>query len=85
MLSNLTPDQVKKLEYIVNDGIRVLEKIKLERSALNEAIKAIATDFGVKPKVIRKVISVAAKMNYSEEQEEFDAISEALRKVGRAV
>lgn len=85
MLTNMSPDQVRKLDSLVSEGVRVHEKIKLERDALNDAIKALAEDFDVKPKVIRKVISIANKMNFSEEQEEFDAISEVLRQTGRAV
>jgi len=85
MLDNLNPDQVRKLDSIVTEGVRVHEKIKLERDALNEAIKALADEFDVKPKVIRKVITIAKNMNYEDEQEEFDAVSEALRKIGRTV
>jgi predicted regulator of amino acid metabolism with ACT domain len=83
MLENLNPDQVRKLDSLVSEGVRVHEKIKLERDALNEAIKALAEEFDVKPKVIRKVITIAKNMNYADEEEEFEAVTEALRKIGR--
>jgi predicted regulator of amino acid metabolism with ACT domain len=84
MLDNLNPDQVRKLDSLVSEGVRVHEKIKLERDALNDAIKALAEEFDVKPKVIRKVITIAKNMNYADEEEEFEAVAEALRKIGRA-
>jgi len=83
MLDNLNPDQVRKLDSLVSEGVRIHEKIKLERDGLNEAIKALAEEFDVKPKVIRKVITIAKNMNYADEEEEFEAVSEALRKIGR--
>ena len=85
MLENLSPAQVQKLDSLVNEGVRVHEEIKIKREGLNEAIKAVAEEFDVKPKVIRKVISIANKMNFDEEQEEFDAVTEALRQTGRTV
>ena len=83
MLDNLNPDQVRKLDSLVSEGVRIHEKIKLERDGLNEAIKALAEEFDVKPKVISKVITIAKNMNYADEEEEFEAVSEALRKIGR--
>ena len=85
MLDNLSPDQVRKLDSLVTEGIRTHEEIKLKREAMNDAIKALAEEFDVKPKVLRKVITIANKMNFDEEQEVFEAVHEALRKTGRAV
>ena len=45
MLDNLNPDQVRKLDSLVSEGVRIHEKIKLERDGLNEAIKALAEEF----------------------------------------
>lgn len=83
-MNNLSPEQLRKLDSIVNEGIATKERIKLERDSLNDAIKALAEEFDVKPKAIRKVITIASKMNFDEEQEEFDTISEILRQTGRA-
>lgn len=82
---NLNPDQKRKLDYLINEGIRVQEEIDLLRSGLNEAIKAQAEEFGVKPKVLRKSISIAKKMNFGEYQEEYDMVEEILQETNRSV
>ena len=82
---NLNPDQKRKLDYLINEGIRVQEEIDLLRSGLNEAIKAQADEFGVKPKVLRKSISIAKKMNFGEYQEEYNMVEEILQEANRSV
>lgn len=83
-MNHLSPEQLRKLDSVVNDGIATKERIKMERDALNESIKALAEELGVKPKAIRKVITIASKMNFDEEQEEFDTIAHILQQTGRA-
>ncbi|ASV44195.1 hypothetical protein PBI_SCTP2_180 [Salicola phage SCTP-2] len=82
-LSNLNPEQKRKLDNLITYGVQVKEEIKLKNESLNEAIKAQADELGVKPKVIRKAITVASKMNFQDEQEEFENVETILDETGR--
>lgn len=84
-MNNLNPDQRRKLDSLISEGIRINEEIKLKRDGLNEAIKALAEEFDVTPKLLRRVIKIASKMNLNEEREEFDAVEELLVQTGRSL
>ena len=84
MLDNITADEKRKLDSLISYGVQVKEEVKLKNDSLNDSIKAVAEELGVKPKVIRKAITVAHKMNFQDEHDEFEAVETILEETGRS-
>lgn len=81
--TNLSPEQRRKLDSLIKDGSAELEKIKIIREGLNEAIKAVAEELDVKPKHVRNAVKVAHKANYGEFNEDYESVQNLLEQTGR--
>lgn len=81
----LTPEQRTKLDKLQKHGSIELERIKQIRTALNDDIAALAKEFGVKPKHIRKSVSLAHKANFADHQEEYEIVQVLLESTGRTI
>ena len=65
------PEQAK-IKQIVSEGMTVMQEIQDLTEGLNETIKAVAEELGVKPSVIKKVIRIALKDQWDQVFREFD-------------
>lgn len=65
------PEQAK-IKQIVSEGMTVLQEIDALQEGLNETIKAIAEELGVKPSVIKKAIKISQKDRWDQVWREFD-------------
>ncbi len=84
-MTNLTPEQRRELDAIIKDGCIQLEKIKALREGLNETIKAFAEKIDVKPKHVRKAVTIAHKDNYHEVSDDNDIVETLLHNTGRNI
>lgn len=84
-MQNLTPDQRRELDAIIKDGSQTLEKIRILREGLNETIKAYAEKIDVKPKHVRKAITIEHKSAFGEFSEDHDIVHGLLHNTGRDV
>lgn len=83
MISNITPEQSRKLDSMLKDGSDTLEKIRSLREGLNESIKELSDELEVKPKDLRNAIKIAHKSNYGEFSEHHDNVEQILHASGR--
>lgn len=65
------PEQAK-IKEIITEGITVMSEIQALTEGLNETIKAVAEELGVKPSVIRKAIKISQKDQWDTVWREFD-------------
>lgn len=82
-MTTLSKEAIRKLDSLIQEGVSIKEKHKVERDGLNEAIKAISEEFDLKPKSIRTAINVAFKANFNEETEFHDEVTSILETTGR--
>jgi len=78
-------DQKNKLTRIVNEGIGVLDEIENLTAGLNETIKAIAEEMGIKPSILKKAIKIAQKSKLTETNDAHDELTNILETVGRSL
>lgn len=84
-MTNLTPEQRRELDMIIKDGSQTMEKIRLLRESLNDTVKAFAEKIDVKPKHVRKAITIEHKSAYGEFNEDHDIVHDLLHNTGRDV
>jgi predicted regulator of amino acid metabolism with ACT domain len=65
------PEQAK-IKQIVAEGVTVMQEIQDLTEGLNETVKAVAEELGVKPATIRKAIKIALKDQWDQVFREFD-------------
>jgi DNA-binding MarR family transcriptional regulator len=58
------PEQAK-IKQIVSEGMTVLQEIDALQEGLNETIKAVAEELGVKPAIIKKAIKPFEQLTFS--------------------
>lgn len=83
-LGSLSPDDSKKMQQIVDDGMRQLQEIDDLRSSLRDAVKGLAEEFGVKPKLLMMAVRSAYKNDITTKREEMDAVEGILQATGNA-
>lgn len=84
-MQNLTPEQRRELDLIIKDGASQMEKIKIIRESLNDTIKAFAEKIDVKPKHVRRAVSIEHKANYGEFAEDNEIVETLLHNTGRNI
>jgi len=82
-ITGLTSEDKAKLKHVVNEGIKVTQEVEDLKGALNDTVKAVAEELGIKPSAINKAIRAAFKANIADTREELDNVEEILNVVGK--
>lgn len=77
------PEEKAKLERLINEGVNVKEEIESLNTGLKETVKAVAEELGIKPALINKAITVAAKGNWHDVFEDFDELESIIVTIGK--
>ena len=83
-IRHYTAEDVKRLDQLVKDGVTIEQEIEDLREGLNDTIKSIAEEIGVKPAQLKKVIRIVHKNNLHEETGKMEEIVDILETIGRA-
>lgn len=75
----------QKIKSLISQGVQVKEQVELLNVGLKETVAAIAEELDIKPKVLNKAISIAAKAKLQESKDEFDEVEEILSIAGRTL
>lgn len=78
------PEQAK-IKQIVSEGMTVMSEIQALTEGLNETIKAVAEELGVKPSVIKKAIKISQKDQWDTVYREFDDLESLVDIAGHSV
>lgn len=76
------PEEKKKLERIIQEGVNVLQEVEDLQGGLKETIKAVAEELNVKPSLINKAIKVAKNRDWGRVQDEFEDLETIVATVG---
>lgn len=84
-LKTLTPDEVRKLKNIIEEGVKSKQEIQDLNESLKETVKAIAEEIDIKPVLINKAINAQFKNQMEAMEEEVNDVREILdiTKVGK--
>ena len=80
----LTGNEKIKLQQFMDDGIAILTEIQDRRESLKDLAKTLADEFGVKPGILTKALSVAMKGSAEDESDAVDTVRAILVATGRA-
>ncbi len=76
-------EDVNRLKQLVNEGCQILSEVELLKTGLNETIKHIAEEIGIKPAQLTKAIKIAHKSNLEEEKDKLAEIEDILDAVNK--
>lgn len=76
------PEEKKKLERIIQEGVNVMQEIEDLQGGLKETVKAVAEELNVKPSLITKAIKVAKNRDWGRVQDEFEDLETIVATVG---
>ena len=77
-------EEKAKLIQVINEGMSVLQEVEDLNEGLNDTIKAIAEEMGVKPGILKKAIKVAHKGNFHEHTDDYSVLENILHTAGKA-
>jgi len=75
-------DDVARLKALVQEGVIVKQEVQDLNEGLNDTVKAIAEEMGIKNSVLKKVITIAFKNNRLDEKDSFDELEDLLDEIG---
>ena len=77
------PEQAK-IKQTISEGLTVMREIEDLTGGLNDTIKAVAEELGVKPAIIKKAIKIAMKDKWDETWHDFDDLESIVDISGHA-
>ena len=76
-------EEKAKLIKIINEGMTVLQETEDLNAGLNDTVKAVAEEMGIKPTVLKKAIRVAHKGNFAEATDDYAVLENMLTTTGK--
>jgi len=76
------PEEKKKLERLVSEGVTVLQEVEDLNAGLKETIKAVAEELNVKPSLITKAIKIAKNRDWGRVNDEFEDLETIVATIG---
>jgi predicted regulator of amino acid metabolism with ACT domain len=77
------PEQAK-IKQTISEGLTVMREIEDLTGGLNDTIKAVAEELGVKPAIIKRAIKIAMKDKWDEVWHDFDDLESIVDISGHA-
>lgn len=72
-----------RLIKLINDGCGIMQEVEDLTSSLNDTIKAVAEEVGIKPSQLKKAMKIAYKNTLHEEEDKMTEIRDILETIGR--
>lgn len=76
------PEEKRKLERLVQEGVSVMQEIEDLQGSLKDTIKSVAEELDIKPSLINKAIRVAKNNDWERHQDEFEDLETIVATVG---
>jgi len=68
----LTQEDAKKIEKVLDEVVNSMIRIKSEQEYINESLKELQDQYGIKKKVLRQAAKTRADDSYKEKEEEME-------------
>lgn len=81
-LGSVSPDDRKKIEVFMRDGLQVLQEVDDLKGGLKDTTKAIAEEFDLSPAKLTIALRMAYKNTLADKKEEMDIVEEILHITG---
>lgn len=78
MSKHYSQDDLNKLKELIREGCVVYQEVEDLQGGLNDTIKAISEEMGIKASTLKKVIRTAHKKNAQEVKQEFEDYEDLL-------
>lgn len=78
-------DQKIKITQIINEGMATLTEIETLNGGLNDTIKAVAEELGVKPSILKKAIKIAHKAGLTQQNNDHETLNTILEVAGKTL
>jgi len=72
-----------KLKHLISEGVRVKEELEILRGGLSDTVKAIGEELEIKPAILNKAITTAYKLNFHEQESDYETLETILDIVGK--
>lgn len=82
-ITGLTSEDKAKIKHVVEEGMKVTQEIEDLKGGLNDTVKAVAEELGIKPSALNKAIRAAFKANIADTRDELDNVEEILNVAGK--
>lgn len=82
LLGALSPDDQKKINSMMDAGLRIKQEVADLSGGLKDSVKAVAEELSIKPAYLMKAINVAFKAKMADEKESFDTVEDILNITG---
>lgn len=76
-------EDIQRLINLVNEAGNIYQEIEDLQGGLNDTIKAVAEEIGVKPAQLKKVAKIAFKNSLGDERAKFEEIEDILTTIGK--
>lgn len=81
-VKHYSSEDVVRLKKLVSEGLSVLQEVEDLRTGLNETIKAMAEEVGIKPAQLKKAINIIHKHSLNDERDKFEEIEDIITTLG---
>jgi transposase-like protein len=78
-------DQKIKITQIINDGMATLTEIETLNGGLNDTIKAVAEELGIKPSILKKAVKIAHKAGLTQQNNDHETLNTILEVAGKTL
>jgi len=81
-VKHYSAEDVARLKKMVSEGVTVLQEIDDLRTSLNDTIKAIAEEVGVKASQLKKAVNIIRKRSLNDERAGFEEVEDIIVTLG---
>jgi hypothetical protein len=81
-LGSISPDDKKKLDTFIHEGLKVLQEVEDLKGGLRDTTKALADEFGLPPGKLSGALRTVFKNSLADRKEEMDIIEEICHLTG---
>lgn len=81
-IRHYSQDDVTRLKELVREGCTVMREVEDLNGGLNDTVKSIAEEMGIKPSVLKKVIRTAYKQNMHDVRRDFEELEDLIDTLG---
>ena len=82
MAAKLTPENIRRLKELVQDGVKILQECEDLKSGLSDTIKDVAEELEVKPAIVSRLIKDVQKNRTMDRREDHEILEELYKVAG---
>ena len=81
-MAKLTPENVRRLKELVQDGVKILQECEDLKSGLSDTVKNMAEELEVKPAIVNRLIKDVQKNRTMDRREDHEILEELYKVAG---